>query len=514
MTLNKELTVDVRAARISLARRSFWHYLKLKDPDFYKESRPHLKDFAETLQNFADDKIVTKSGKVAKILIINMPPRMGKSYTLTNFCSWLLGRAKADLDRRPEKILTVSYNDSMATDFSRYCRDNFKDERNEPDDIIFQDIFPGVKLKHGDSAAKKWALDGEFFSYLGAGFKGELTGKGGTYGVIDDPVKSSEEAYNDNNLDYIWNFYKNTFRSRLETGGKQIINHTRWRDEDLAGKIMEAYGDDVFVYKRCMVENEKRERLPVKDDSGNTLYYADLTVGGDLLCEELCNWDDFLDLQKIIDPETFRANYFQEPLDLSGKMYKSFLTYDYLPETEGPTHAYVDTADEGEDYLCSIAYEVHGKTAYIVDVIYTKDAMENTEPETAEMLDFNRVHHCLVESNNGGRGFARAVEKVLLQDYDSNNTVITWFHQSKNKAARILTMSNWCQKNIFFPENWAQRWPEFYKALAKYTKEGKNKHDDAPDALTGVAEQFAPQGGMPMFNINAENIRDSYKWQQ
>ena len=507
------MTIDIRQARISLARRSFWHYLKIKDPDFYNERRPHLKDFANTLQDFADDKIKTKSGTTAKILIINMPPRMGKSYTLTNFCSWILGRAKVDPDRRPEKIITVSYNDGMATDFSKYCRDNFKEERAEPDDIIYSDIFKGVKLKKGDAAAKKWALDGEFFSYLGAGFKGELTGKGGTWGIIDDPIKSAEEAYNEKTLDYIWNFYKNTFRSRLETGGKQIINHTRWRDEDLAGRIEGVYGDDVHVYKRCMVENEKKERLPVLDEQGGTLYYADLTTGGDLLCEELCNWEDFLDLQKIIDPETFRANYFQEPLDLSGKMYKSFLTYEFLPDTEGPTHSYIDTADTGEDYLCSIVYEVHGKTAYVIDVIYTKAGMEDTEPETAEQLNYNEVHYCRVESNNGGRGFARAVEKILLQEYDSNQTVITWFHQSKNKDARILTMSNWVQKNIFFPSNWAHRWPDFYRALTKYTKEGKNKHDDAPDTLTGVAEQFTLKGGMPVFNMKTANKRDSYSWQ-
>ena len=515
MTANPKYTMDIRAARISMAQRSFWHYQKLKDPDFYHEGRPHLKDFANVLQDFTDGKLRNEYGKDPQILITNLPPRLGKSYTLTNFCAWTLGRGKFFPDRRTERAITVSYNDSLATDFSRFCRDNICAQRGDETDIIFQDIFPDVKLKRGDSSAKKWALDGEFFSYLGAGFRGELTGKGGTLGVIDDPIKSSEEAYNENTLEFIWNFYKNTFLSRLENDARQVINHTRWRDEDLAGKLSEQFPEEVYVYSRSAVENEVIERVPIKNKRGDVLRYESITTGGDLLCEGLLNWKGFLLKQKMTDPETFRANYFQEPLDLTGKMYRYFNTYEYLPECDTPlVHAYTDTADEGKDFLCSIIYEVYQKQAYVIDVIYTKEPMEITEPLLAMALDYNEVNYSLIESNNGGRGFSRAVEKVLLQEYDSNLTVMDWFHQSKNKAARILAASNWCQKNILFPEDWAQRWPEFFRALTKYTKEGKNAFDDAPDALTGVAEQFAPRGGMPMFNINSENLKDSYSWQQ
>ena len=513
MTLNPSLQLDMRAARISMARRSFWHYLILKDPDFYHEGRPHLKEFANVLQDFFDGKLKNEYGNDPEILIVNLPPRLGKSYTLTNFCAWVLGRGKYEAGRRSERAITVSYNDSIAADFSRFCRDNIKAARADPDDIIFQDVFPGVSMKRGDAAAKKWALEGEFFSYLGAGMNGELTGKGGTLGIIDDPVKSSEEAYNENSLEKHWDFYKNTFLSRLENNARQIINHTRWRDEDLAGRLIDHHPEEVYVYKRCAVENPIYERVPVKDPEGNVLYYEDIINGGDLLCAELLNWKGFLLKQKMTDPETFRANYFQEPLDLTGKMYKSFMTYDMLPNAEGPIHAYTDTADTGADFLCTFVYEVHDKQAYIVDVIYTKDAMEITEPLLAEVLVYNEVNYSMIESNNGGRGFSRAVEKILYQEYDTNSVVMDWFAQTKNKAARILTHSNWIQKNIFFPSNWMHRWPLVFKALAKYTKEGKNLHDDAPDALTGVAERFTPTGGMPVFNATKTDKR-LHKWQQ
>ena len=74
-----------------------------------------------------------------------------------------------------------------------------------------------------------------------------------------------------------------------------------------------------------------------------------------------------------------------------------------------------------------------------------------------------------------------------------------WFHQSENKVARILTGSTWVQDHIYFPVNWRDRWPEYAKAMYHYQKEGKNAHDDAPDATTGVAEQFTRKGGVSVW---------------
>ena len=503
------LTISPRDVKIELARRDFWEFLKITNPDFYRESRWHLKEFAKVLQDFWERKLKSPDGSIAKILIINLPPRMGKSYTLTNFCSWVLGKSMHEEDRRVERIITISYSDEMATDFSRFCRDNISAEKSTPTDIVFGDIFQRnqgservpIQIAKGDGAAKKWALEGEFFNYLGAGFGGQITGKGASIGVIDDPVKNREEAYNENTLEFIWNFYKNTFRSRIENGGLQIINHTRWRNEDLAGRIVEKYGDKVYIHKRSIMENEKRGQVPIIDDHGTVLRHEERTVGGKLLCEELCDLENFYDLQSTIDEDIFRANYFQEPLDLQGRMYPKFTTYDVSQKLPfGEIKNYTDTADKGVDYLCSINYLQVGRQAYVTDILYTDEAMEYTEGETAALLHHGKVMLARIESNNGGRSFARAVARILKEEYHNHLCNVTWFSQSKNKEARILTHSSWLQNNFILPSNWAKRWPKYYKAMVSHQKEGKNKHDDAPDASTGVCEQFQPTGGMPIFN--------------
>ncbi|WP_405320516.1 phage terminase large subunit, partial [Frisingicoccus sp.] len=132
-------------------------------------------------------------------------------------------------------------------------------------------------------------------------------------------------------------------------------------------------------------------------------------------------------------------------------------------------------------------------TYYILDVYYTKDAMEITEPETAKMLTRNNVGCAIIESNNGGRGFARSVERICKDD-GNYHTSFKWFHQSANKVARIMSNSTSVMNNVLFPMNWMDRWPDFAKDLMKYQREGKNAHDDAPDALTGVYENPVPKG--------------------
>jgi len=45
--------------------------------------------------------------------------------------------------------------------------------------------------------------------------------------------------------------------------------------------------------------------------------------------------------------------------------------------------------------------------------------------------------------------------------------------------------------HVYYPVNWKDKYPEYYVAMNEYQKEGKNKHDDAQDATTGIAEKIS-----------------------
>ena len=95
----------------------------------------------------------------------------------------------------------------------------------------------------------------------------------------------------------------------------------------------------------------------------------------------------------------------------------------------------------------------------------------------AEMITKDNVNFARIESNNGGRGFSRNVERIAKTEYNNSITIFKPFHQSANKVARILTGSTGVMRNVYFPKGWKLMWREFYEELQGYQREGKNKHD-------------------------------------
>lgn len=453
-----------RQAKRELARREFFYFCNLMASDFYKPERRYLVELCEALQAFYED-------EKAKVLIINEPPRHGKSRTASLFVEWVLGRNPA------EKIMTGSYNNILSATFAKNVRNAIQEVKADENITVYSDIFPNVRIKRGDAAMDMWSLDGGYNSYLATSPSGTATGFGCSLLIIDDIIKNAEEAYNETAKEKAWTWFANTMLSRLEEGGKILIIMTRWASDDLAGRAIEHFGDAAKVITMKALQPD-----------------------GTMLCDEILSRRSYEEKVRAMGADIASANYQQEPIDIKGQLYSSFKTYDRIPtDTNGnplftAIRNYTDTADTGSDYLCSIVYGVYNGEAYVLDLLYTKDAMEDTEPSTAAMLYRNGVNVADFESNNGGRGFARQVRRILQDTYKSNKTVINTFAQTKNKAARILSNSTWVMEHIYFPVNWKDRWPEYYRAMTRYQREGKNAHDDAPDATTGIAEKInAPQ---------------------
>lgn len=458
-------------AQIELARREFYFYCNIKAPDFYKDNRQYLIEFCNDLQEFyqSDD----------EVLVVNMPPRHGKSRTAGLFVEWVLG------NNSNEKIMTGSYNETLSTMFSKSVRNNIQETKADENKVVYSDIFPSTMIKRGDGAMNLWSLEGGYNNYLATSPTGTATGFGCSLLIIDDLIKNAAEAYNEEILQKHWDWFTNTMLSRLEEGGKIIIIMTRWATGDLAGRVLEHY---------------QRQKAKIKHITLKAMQ-ADKTM----LCDEVLSYKSYQDKIKAMGLDIASANYQQEPIDIKGRLYTSFKTYEKLPMDEKGNllftaiRNYTDTADTGNDYLCSIDYIVYNKEAYVINVLYTKDGMEVTEPAMAKMLHEDKVDIADIESNNGGRGFARSVERILRNIYKSNKTRLETFHQSKNKNSRILSNSTWVMDHIYYPVNWNDKWPEYYNAMIKYQKEGKNIHDDAPDCTTGIAEKIG-QGSTFSFN--------------
>ena len=152
LILLNELLKLQNEKKIRAARNSFYSYCNLKAPSFYKDERAFLVYFCNELQDFinSDD----------EVMIVNMPPRHGKSRTIGCFVEWLLGNNQA------LKIMTGSYNETLSTTFSKNVRNTIQEEKADKNKIIFSDIFPDVKIKRGDGAMNMWSLENGYNNYL------------------------------------------------------------------------------------------------------------------------------------------------------------------------------------------------------------------------------------------------------------------------------------------------------------------------------------------------------------
>ena len=144
------------------------------------------------------------------------------------------------------------------------------------------------------------------------------------------------------------------------------------------------------------------------------------------------------------------------------------------------TIAFVDVADQGKDFTALAIAAIIGKQLYIVDYLFNRDNTDITIPLIAQKLNKWNVRYCRVESNSMGAMFSRYLQKETF-------TKILQVHNTANKITRIIMQSSFLINNCIFVIDETQDSIQFIDNVESFSKEGKNKHDDAPDCLSGLA---------------------------
>lgn len=76
-------------------------------------------------------------------------------------------------------------------------------------------------------------------TYFAVGTEGTAIGRRADLFVIDDPFRSRDQVENPVNRKKVWDWYKATVIGRMKPGGKILIMHTRWHENDLAGTLLD-----------------------------------------------------------------------------------------------------------------------------------------------------------------------------------------------------------------------------------------------------------------------------------
>lgn len=413
-------------------------------------------------------------------LIVTIPPQHGKSLGSSQLLpAYLLG-LNPDL-----KIAIASYAFGLASRFNRHTQRIMEQD-------AYRRVFPLTALKSNSAASDNiqtsaaFEVVGHEGGIISTGRGGGLTGNRVDVVIMDDIYKNAEEGNSPVVRDSAFDWYTSVVKTRLHNDSRELIVFTRWHEDDLIGRIMGSepvreltdFADVDPSFKGWYRLNFEA----VKESEPTAI---DTRSYGAPLWPEMHS-AELLASKRAIDPHTFECMYQGTPADKSGRLYDAnFETYNVLPTDTVKSANYTDTADTGRDKLCSVCYRVgrDGKV-YLTDVLYTSEPMELTEPATAAMLLRNDTRVSYIESNNGGRGFARAVQR------NAPSVRVEWFTQTGNKESRIATNAATVLHNIVVPIDWRLRWPDFHEAVTTYKRDFKaNRFDDAPDVLTGIVER-------------------------
>ena len=442
----------------------------------FLELQPFHRAYYRVLEAFA-------AGRIRR-LIVTMPPQHGKSVGATTLLpAYVLG---LDPDLR---VAIASYSGALASKFNRRVQRIIESRE-------YAALFPATTIKQGAKTpgyirtADEVEVIGRRGGLLSVGREGALTGNRVDCFILDDLYKDALEANSPIVRANCWEWYTSVVRTRMHNASRELIVFTRWHEEDLIGTL--AAREPVVEFTRWAqldgLSPDTWLHLNFEALKTSPPTEVDPRVPGEALWEGQ-QGRALLEAKRRLDPLQFESMYQGHPSSREGLLYGlNFAEYDQLPHEIVRRANYTDTADTGDDYLCSLSYAVDADgVAYITDAVYSREPMEVTEPLVAGMLLRSDTRQAAVESNNGGRGFARSVQAL------APSVRIEWFHQGANKEARILSNSATALHLVRFPRGWNLRWPELYAHLTTYRRRFRaNRWHDAADVVTGIVEREAP----------------------
>lgn len=283
-------------------------------------------------------------------LIVNLPPRHGKSYLCSKWTPiWFL-------DNWPhKKVIMTSYGDDHAQTWGRAVRDEF-----ESNPKLITKLREDVK-----SVGTFYTQQGGMM--ISAGVGGKILGKGMDLGLIDDPFKNFSDVHSPVVRQGIVDWFESTFYTRREPGATIVIIMHRWHPDDLVGYLTKHHGDAWKVI-----------RLPALAEAGDPLGRK----VGEALWPERIPAEEFKSVRAL----EFQAMYQQNPpAEAAGRAYHNYTQADHLDGSIGLTpdrplifsmdfnvrpgsHAVVGQYDTYRDVF-TWRHELHGprwKTGYLM----------------------------------------------------------------------------------------------------------------------------------------------------
>jgi predicted phage terminase large subunit-like protein len=488
-TKQKQLT-DLEK-RISAARRQklaiesradFLKFVKFTMPEADDPDNIDLSMFKDAKHHRALAKVLeqVEKGHIPR-LIVCMPPRHGKSELISRrFIPWLMGKDPY------RSVIFATYNEDFGKDFGADCRNIMSLPQ-------YRTVFPSSGFRKGGASKSRIQTHaGGMAVFVGRG--GSITGRGGDFVILDDPIKDSLEAGSPTLREQLWNWFTQVLMTRLMTASASIvIVQTRWHEDDLIGRLTDPTNPH---FSEEEASKWKIINLPALAEDDDPLGRKP----GELLWPERFDME-FMTAQRRLDSRGFSALYQQKPTPEDGDLFQRenlmFYNKKDLPDDlriyAASDHA-VGTDKTRNDSTCLLVVGVDKHDdIYLLDCWWEK---QSADKAVNAMLNLIKKHKPLVwwaEKGHISKAIGPFLRKRMAEErvYCSIHEV-TPVANKVQRAQSIL--GRMAMRKVYLPKNgvWTQ------KAVDELLKFPNSRHDDFVDTIAWIGmglDRLASPGG-------------------
>jgi predicted phage terminase large subunit-like protein len=239
-----------------------------------------------------NEKLVAVANGECRKLIIEAPPRHGKSWLVSRyFPAWFEGA-------HPEsRIILASYEAEFAAKWGLASK------------TLLEEYGPslfGVQLNRDSSAAARWDIEGHEGGAAFVGAEGPITGKGANVLILEDIIKNQEQALSATRRESLWAWFQSVAFTRLEPGGAIIISGARWHEDDIPGRLLageDANEWEVLRFPAIAEEDDMLGRVP-----------------GEALWPERYSVEELEAIRRTVGEYVWASLYQQSPVPLGGNI--------------------------------------------------------------------------------------------------------------------------------------------------------------------------------------------------
>jgi len=420
------------------------------------------------------DKLTAVSRGEIDRLAVFMPPGSAKStYASVLFPPWYLAQHSADA------VIAASHTQELADHWGRRVRNLITQESKTL----------GIEIAPDSSAAGRWETTAGG-AYFAAGVGGSIAGRRADLAIIDDPVRSRQDADSELSRNRTWDWYRSDLYTRLKPGARIVLIQTRWHEDDLAGRLLAA--DDGWHVLS----------LPALAEADDPLGRA---MGAPLWPD----WEDGEQLARkraVVGERDWLALYQQRPTADQGTYFRR----EWFDNrwTEKPRHLnvylsgdFAVTPGDG-DYTELAAWGVsESGDVYALDWWHGQTSADVWVSVMLAMIQRWRPLFFVGETGP----IRRAVEPLLdhMMREQRIYCAMEWLaHGGSNKEAQARSFQAMCaQRRVRFPADsvWAER------VIDQLMRFPSARHDDAVDTCS-LMGRFIDQMPPPSMHMHGEYL--------